>query len=138
MAGMESPTSTPIPTPIRDFLDAPRLATLSTVDPDGAPHQAVVWYSLDGDSLLINSRAGRRWPENLRRDPRLAIAVNDTERRYHWVGVKGRAELIRSGPEAVEDIRAMARHYDGDPDAYLDQERVTFRVTPESVFEYDD
>jgi PPOX class probable F420-dependent enzyme len=138
MAEMELPASTPIPGPILAFLRAPRLATLSTIDRDGAPHQAVIWYAIDGDSMLINSRVGRRWPENLRRDPRLAIAVNDTERRYHWVGVKGRAEVVRSGPDAVADIVAMAHHYDGDPDAFAGQDRVTFRVIAESVFEYED
>ena len=57
---------------IRAFLERPRFATLSTVNADGAPFSAVVWYALEGDRILFNSSNGRRWPANLRRDPRIA------------------------------------------------------------------
>ena len=66
------------PDHIRDFLADPRYATISTVDPDGSPRPAVVWYAVDGDEIVINSALGRRWPTNLIRDPRLSHAVIDT------------------------------------------------------------
>ena len=62
------------------FLDEPRYAAIATIDPDGGPRQAVVWYLLDGDTIVINSLDGRRWPANLRRDPRISIAITDAER----------------------------------------------------------
>ena len=128
--------SIPLPDPVRRFLEEPRIATISTIDPDGAPHQAVVWYALDGDDLLINSRRERHWPANLGRDPRISIAVPEAERPYHWVGVKGAAELLHEGAAATADIQAMARRYGRDPQAYLGQDRVTFRVVVESTYEY--
>ena len=65
--------------PTRAFIAAPgRFATLATLAPDGAPRQAVVWYRLDPDGMLvINSAEGRHWPANLRRDARVAIAIAD-------------------------------------------------------------
>jgi PPOX class probable F420-dependent enzyme len=134
---MEPPSSSPFSERILEFLRVPRLATLSTIDPDGAPHQAVIWYAIVDDGLLINSRMGRRWPSNLERDPRISLAVAETVR-FHWVGVKGRAELVRRGEDAVADIMDMARRYGGDPEVYRGQDRVTFRVVPERVFEYAD
>lgn len=128
-----------LPERIRAFLDAPRYATLSTVAPDGAPHQAVIWYTLDGDDLLINSRRERHWPRNLLHDPRMSLAITDADQPTHWIGVKGRASLIREGAAAVGDIEAMARRYDGtDGGRFTGQDRVTYRVHIDSTFEYGD
>ncbi len=52
-------------------------ATIATIDADGAPRQAVVWYRLETTGSILNSKVGRRWPTNLLRDPRIAVAVND-------------------------------------------------------------
>jgi len=59
------------PDRIRAYLDDTRYATISTLDPDGGPRQAVTWYTIDGDEIILNSRIGRRWPTNLLRDPRV-------------------------------------------------------------------
>jgi PPOX class probable F420-dependent enzyme len=121
----------------REFLAAPRFATISTINPDGGPHQAVVWYLLDGDALIINSRRERRWPRNLSADPRISVAIYEIERPYHWFGLKGRAELLHEGAAATADIQAMARRYGRDPQQYAGQDRVSFRILVERVFEYD-
>mgnify|MGYP006361193657 CR=1 FL=1 len=64
---------------VHAFLAGPRrFATLATIDADGAPRQAVVWYRLDPDGrITVNSADGRRWPANLRRDPRCSLSVLD-------------------------------------------------------------
>ena len=48
----------PSPSPIGSaaFLDDERYATIATIDPDGTPRQAVIWYTLEGDEIVINSR----------------------------------------------------------------------------------
>jgi PPOX class probable F420-dependent enzyme len=133
------PTATEgrLPDPIRRFLEPPRFATISTLDADGTPHQAVIWYGLDGDDLLVNSRVERHWPRNLDRDPRLSIAVFDADRPYHCVMLKGRAERLHEGADAERDIQALARRYGRDPDHYAGQARVTYRIVVERAFEYE-
>ncbi|MBA2380691.1 MAG: PPOX class F420-dependent oxidoreductase [Chloroflexi bacterium] len=121
---------------VRTFLAAPRHAVLSTIAADGAPHQAPIWYDLDGDDLVINSRRGRHWPRNLVRDGRLSLAIVDADEPEHWVGIKGCAAFLRDGDAAIADIQSLARRYGGDPDAFVGQDRVTFRVTIDSTFEY--
>ena len=126
----------------RDFLAANRFAVLATIDPDGAPHQAVVWYRLDGNELVVNSAEGRRWPANLRRDPRIHLTVEDG---YRYVQVRGRvAAVIDDQAIAQADIAEMARRYhadDGDEadrlirDRFTKQHRVSFRIRPERVAE---
>jgi len=61
---------------VRSFLDEPHFASLASVGESGAPNQAVIWYRLQDDGrILVNSREGRRWPANLKRDPRCTLAV---------------------------------------------------------------
>ena len=70
-------SSIALPPRIRDFIAAPHFGSVATVDADGSPRQAIIWYLPDGDELVVNSRVGRRWPTNLLRDPRVYVAVFD-------------------------------------------------------------
>ena len=106
------------PERIRTFLAEPRFAAIATVDPDGSPHQALVWYLLKGDGL------------------RISVAVQDWSDPEHWIGLKGRAELLHQGDDALRDIMAMARRYRSNPDQYRGQDRVSFAVRATRLFEY--
>jgi len=129
----------PLPDRLRAFLATPgHFATLATLDPDGSPRQAVIWYRLDADGrITINSADGRRWPANLRRDPRCALSVADATSGYSFVALVGRvAEVIDDQAVAQADIAALARAYHADDPAeaegviarFRTQHRVTFRV----------
>ena len=117
--------------------------TLATVRADGSPFQAVIWYLVRGDTLVINSKVGRVWPTNLLRDPRLSLAVEDG---YDWVGVRGRAEAVTDQATAQADIAAMARRYHADEPAEAErmvadferQERISFIVHVEHITEHPD
>lgn len=123
---------------IRRFLEAPRFATLATINRDGTPHQTVVWYLLEDDgSLLINSLVGRRWPANLRRDPRMSLVVEDG---LDYVAIRGEAEEVDDGDLAREHIFAMARRYESPDEAerliehrFRPQHRVSFRIHPRTL-----
>jgi PPOX class probable F420-dependent enzyme len=134
--------TSPLPDRVRDFLDHLRFATIATLDPDGAPRQATVWYRLDGDEIVINSAEGRRWPANLRRDPRIALTVNDGVDGYRWVGLTGSVQATTDQSTAQADIAEMARRYHADDpdkaerlirDRFTRQQRVSFRFRPATV-----
>ena len=142
-----SPDGIPIPDPVRAFLDDTRYASLATLDPDGIPRPVVTWYTLDGDSIVLNSAVGRRWPTNLLRDPRMSVTVIDASDAYRWVGMTGTAERIGDQARAQADIAAMARRYRAaDPEGaertiterYQRQERISFRFRPLTIYDYDD
>lgn len=121
------------------FLERPLFATLATINPDGSPNQAVIWYALRDGAFLINSREDRVWPRNLRRDPRASLAVEDG---YNWVGVRGSVEVVDEQQRAQADIAALARRYHADePDVaerkianFRKQQRVTFVLRPEKIY----
>jgi PPOX class probable F420-dependent enzyme len=136
------PASTPFSDDVRAFLDDLRFATISTIDPDGAPRPAVVWYTVDGDEIVINSAVGRRWPSNLVRDPRIAFSVVDSADGYRWVGLSGSVTVIDHQPTAQADIAAMCRRYHADEpeeadrlirDRFQRQARISFRLRPARV-----
>jgi PPOX class probable F420-dependent enzyme len=122
----------------REFLDAPgRFATIATIDADGSPLQAVVWYQLlDDGSILFNSLMGRRWPENLLRDPRMSLTV---EHGYDYVSMRGEAERLHEGEAALSDILGLAARYEtGDElerraTGFRKQARISFVFRPRSV-----
>jgi len=128
----------------REVLERPRrFGTLATLETDGAPLQAVIWYALRGDSILVNSAVGRHWPSNLLRDPRYSFVV---EEGYEWVGVRGFAEVLTDADEAQEHIAAMAQRYHVDDPARAErliegfrrQERISFLLHAEAITEHPD
>ena len=141
------PAPLALPDHIRAFIGAPgRFATLATLDPDGAPRQVVVWYRLEADgTLMVNSANGRRWPANLRRDARVAIAIADPGDGYHWVGLDAEvAEIVDDQAIAQADIADLAhRYYPDDPAEvaagiarFQTQRRVTFRLRSTSFHDH--
>ncbi|MGZ8437480.1 MAG: TIGR03618 family F420-dependent PPOX class oxidoreductase [Candidatus Limnocylindrales bacterium] len=134
-----------LPDHVRDFLDANRFVTVATIDPDGAPRQAVLWYRLDGDEIVLNSAIGRRWPSNLLRDPRISLSVTDDADGYRWVGLTGTARAVTDQATAQADIAAMARRYHADDPAEAErlirnqfepQQRISFRIVPLTVHDH--
>jgi PPOX class probable F420-dependent enzyme len=131
-----APNSTALPAQVRSFLTGvPRYATIATINPDGSPHQSIIWFLVRGDEIVINSRHGRRWPANLRRDPRVAFAVEDGE---DAVTINAHAEPVDDPGQAQADIAEMARRYDSpDPEdraaRFRTEQRVSFVLTPIKV-----
>lgn len=125
-----------LPDDVRTFLDDIRFATIATLDPDGAPRQAVVWYTLDGDEIVLNSAVGRRWPSNLLRDPRCSFSVINAVDGYRWIGLTGLVSVVEDQPAAQADIAGMCRRYHADDPAEMErvlrgferQTRISFRL----------
>lgn len=126
-----------LPEHVRSFLTGtPRYATIATINPDASPHQIVIWFLLRDDKLVINSRHGRRWPSNLRRDGRANIAVYEAE---DAVTMECVAEESYEGDEAQADIAEMALRYDTPEVAHREiagfqtERRLSFVLRPTRV-----
>jgi PPOX class probable F420-dependent enzyme len=126
----------------RAFLEQPHFASLATVKADGSAHQAIIWYRLDPDGLiLVNSREGRLWPANMKRDPRVSLAVFWSEDPNRWVGVTGTVvEVIEDVARAREDICELAARYGDDTPstlaAFRSQPRVSFRIRIDRIHDH--
>jgi PPOX class probable F420-dependent enzyme len=123
----------------RAFLSEIRFAALATINKDGSPQQTAMWYDLDGDTILMNTAAGRVKHRNLLRDPRASICVVDG---YRWVTISGRVELNDDQTVAQADIKRLAIRYHGPEkgeqqarESFSKQHRVTIRLKIERVVE---
>ena len=62
---------------IARFLAEPRNVVLSTLDKDGGPHSAGMWFVPSGAEILMWTYAKSQKAVNLRRDPRCALLIED-------------------------------------------------------------
>lgn len=114
---------------VRAFLAETRFASLATINPDGAPQQTVMWYDLQGDTIMMNTARGRRKDQNMVRDPRISICIEDG---YRFVTIAGNVELVEEQERAHADIYALAVRYHGQEradqmmaESFGKQERIT-------------
>ena len=115
-----------------------RFPVLATIAPDGLASQSTMWFDLDpasDDTILLNTRVGRRKERHLRRDPRASLCFNDG---YDYVTFEGHVELDDDRQRSMEDIRALARRYRSDPTLFDGQERVTVRLRVDRIHRHRD
>ncbi|MFE7423628.1 PPOX class F420-dependent oxidoreductase [Rhodococcus sp. NPDC057529] len=117
----------------RSLIDAPVLATVATLNPDGSPQLTVVWAHTDGDAAVFSTIYGRRKTNNLERDPRVSISWINPADPMDTVEIRGKAELIDDPTGAL--IEQLSHKYDGaawvEPDPQ--NKRVIVRVVPTHV-----
>jgi PPOX class probable F420-dependent enzyme len=126
------------------YLGGLHFVSVASLDPDGAPRQAVAWYRLQADGrILLNSRTPRRWCANLVRDPRVSLSIPDVADGYRWLGITGVVDqVITDLVRARDDIVGLAHRYhpEGvDPAqeaAFRSQQRVTFLVRVTGVHDH--
>jgi len=116
----------------REFLEEKRFAVVGTVNPDGSPHLAVMWYLLDGDDIVVNSAQGRLKDRNLAADQRMSVLIADG---YRFVRLDGRAKIDHDQTTAQADIRRLAvlnygaaKADEAMRDRFSKQHRITYRL----------
>ena len=113
------------------------IGSLAILTEDGSPEVTPVWVDWDGKYVLVNTLQSRAKPRHIERDPRVEIAVVDSENPYQHVRIKGRAELVEEGAE--EHIDKLSKKYTGEesyPWRAPGDVRVILRILPERVAGY--
>ena len=127
--------ATSIPEKFRDLLAKKAFAHLATLMPDGSPQVTPVWFDFDGTHVRVNSAKGRIKDKNMRRNGRVALAIQDPENPYRYLAVRGRVEDVsESGADA--HIDSLAKKYLGQdryPNRRPGEVRVIYRIRPEQV-----
>jgi PPOX class probable F420-dependent enzyme len=122
-----------IPDKYRDLFQKRAFASLSTLMPDGSPQVTPVWVDCDGEHVIFNSARGRQKDKNVRRDPRVSLAVIDPENPYRYLEIRGRVvEITEDGASA--HIDKMAKKYlgvDKYPYGQPGEVRVLYKIRPE-------
>ena len=95
---------------VREFLEQPRMCVMATTNRDGTPQLTPMWYDLADDVVILNTQRGLLKERNLRRDPRMAICVEDGPR---YVTLSGRAEIVEDRTVQEREVNRMAIRYVG-------------------------
>ena len=124
-----------IPEKYLDLLEKPAFGNLGTVMKDGSPQVTPVWIDYDGKYLRFNSALGRVKDKNIRRDPRVSIALQDPANPYRYLEIRGRVvEITQEG--ADEHINKLSQKYLGKPVYPFRQPgevRVTYKIEAQKV-----
>lgn len=126
------------------LLEGTKTGKLATVRKDGSPHVVPVWYELDGDSLVFTTGAETVKGKNLKRDPRVCLAVDDQAPPYSFVMIEGIAELSEDPEELYHWAARIAGRYMGEAVAEAYGKRnsgegeVLVRITPSKIISYRD
>jgi PPOX class probable F420-dependent enzyme len=103
---------------VRALLESDAVATVVTLDPDGTPHVSSAWVGLEDGEVVIGTLDDQRKLRNLRRDPRIALAIqSNVVNRWglrEYLVINGMARVTEGG--AAELLQRLARTYIG-PDA---------------------
>jgi PPOX class probable F420-dependent enzyme len=118
-----------------DFLDlltdeTKALLYLATTMPDGSPQVSPVWFSTDGQHVLINTNEGRTKDRNMKARPQVAIVIQDPTNQDRYLGMRGEVVgFTREG--ANEHINELSLKYYGKPWTYREgQRRIIYRIKP--------
>jgi len=112
-----------IPDKYADLFEKRAFANLATLMPDGSPQVTPVWVDRDGEMIRVNTAKGRVKDRNMRRDPRVSLAIADPENPYRYLQIRGRViEMTEEGADDHIDRLAMK---------YMGQEKYPFRSATE-------
>ena len=124
-----------IPEAYKDLFLKKAFAHLATIGADGSPQVTPVWVDLDRTHIRFNTAKGRVKDKNLRRNPRVALAIQDPDNPYRYIQVRGRvAEITEQGADAHIDLLTK-KYLDQDkyPFRRAGEVRVIFKILPEKV-----
>jgi len=108
------------------LLHGTRTGKLATVRPDGRPHIAPVWFVLDvqpdgpnGDDDVIVFTTGAETVKGraVRRDPRVALLVDDEAPPFAYVMVEGTVEVSEDLDQMIDWATRIGGRYMGAEEA---------------------
>ena len=125
-----------IPENFHDLFQKKTFAQLATIMRDGTPQVTPVWCDFDGTYVVINSAKGRTKDRNMRRNPNVALSIQDPDNAYRHLALKGKVvEITENGADA--HIDKLSKKYTGKdvyPNRRPGEVRVIYRISPERIF----
>jgi PPOX class probable F420-dependent enzyme len=100
---------------IQERLERDPIIWLTSVRPDGRPHSVPVWFLWDEGTILIFSRHDQKI-KNLRANPRVVLALDNTEKGNDVVLFEGTAEVL-----SETSLEVMSAAYEAKYQPQMDQ-----------------
>lgn len=94
------------------MLDTETVVWLSTVCSDGLPHLVPIWFSWDGESVLIASKPNAKKVTNLRSNSAVTLAVGEPDDDFDVGILEGLAELLDEPAATALPAAHLAKYRD--------------------------
>jgi PPOX class probable F420-dependent enzyme len=101
----------PLPQSVKKLLQDKAYGHVVTYNDKGTAQLTMVWMDVDGDDVVFNTSEGRRKSQNLRRDPRIIVSVQDRNDPQAHAVFYGKARVTDAG--ADEHIDKLAKRFLG-------------------------
>ena len=132
---------------IERFIEERKSLQVATLNADGSPHLTTLWFAVVDGDIVFETFTKSQKVVNLRRDPRIAVLLEDGTRydQLRGVSINGRAEL-HTDPERVHPyaLAVMRRNQPEIPEEKLDEvaqvmaaKRTAVVVKPEKIVSWD-
>ena len=126
---------------INEVLSGPRIARVGTIGPEGEPHVTPMWFVWDGESMYVIGRKVSSWIEQMRKNPRVAVLIDDDGPPEFKISIQGFARITHV--DWVETGKKMVVKYFGDKignqylEATLDQPRFLVKIDPKEIITWE-
>ena len=108
-----------LPQAVRTLLEDKAYGHVVTLSATGQPRVTMVWMDVDGDEVLFNTAEGRKKLQDLRRDPRVIVSVQDRNNPQAYAVFHGKESALAAvqgfdyGPDGNRiEIIQWLRPYD--------------------------
>ncbi|MEB4211106.1 PPOX class F420-dependent oxidoreductase [Mycobacterium sp. 94-17] len=105
-----------IPESHRDLVEAPLVASLSTVGADGTPQVTAIWFVTEGDTVKASLVTSRQKYKNVIAHPQATLFIIDPSNPFRTLEIRGAVE-VGEDPK-LELFENILRHYGHDPAAF--------------------
>ncbi len=129
------------------FIESRRSLQVATLGRDGAPHLTTLWFAIVDGMISFETYSKSQKILNLRRDPRIAVLVEDGSEynELRGVSMNGRAELVDDASQVERYAAAvMKRNHPGlseeqvgDAAKMLANKRTAVVFHPEKIVSWD-
>ena len=115
------------------------IAWFVSVRPDGRPHSVPVWFLWDGKTILVFSKPNQKI-RNLRQNPHVMLAMDNTRGGGDVVTLEGEAELLddptinTTMPAYVAKYAAHIKRIGYTPETMAQAYSQAIRITPTKFF----
>ena len=92
---------TVVPESHLDLLERPLYGHVGTRRPDGSLQVNPMWFLWDGQHIRLTHTTTRQKYRNIASDPHVAVSVNDPDRPYRYLELRGTVTKIEPDPEAA-------------------------------------
>jgi PPOX class probable F420-dependent enzyme len=100
---------------IVEFIERSRTGTMATVGPTGTPHLVAMWYGIIDGQLWFETKAKSQKVQNLKRDPRITVMIEDglTYETLRGVSLEGRGVIVEDPDEIWKVGVSVFERYQG-------------------------